>query len=131
MIHRLILPVLLALGSILQGANTKPDALATNGRYKWWAEEKGAFLFDLQTDPYEVINLAADPAEAETLQEMRMHMLDHLHSSQNSRSKRLRHSTTREGIPSRRLLQPSGTARRHPSLCHTSQNSHWSFRVTR
>ncbi len=60
--------------------------MATDGRYKWWVDEKEEYLFDLQTDPYEMINLVAAPAEAETLQEMRMHMLDHLRSSQTNYS---------------------------------------------
>lgn len=60
--------------------------MATDGRYKWWVDEKEEFLFDLQTDPYEMTNLVADPAEAETLQEMRMHMLDHLRSTQTNYS---------------------------------------------
>ena len=60
--------------------------MATDGRYKWWVDEKEEFLFDLQTDPYEMTNLVADPAHAGTVQEMRMHMLDHLRSTQTNYS---------------------------------------------
>ncbi|SKA96759.1 choline-sulfatase [Prosthecobacter debontii] len=56
--------------------------MARDGRYKWWAEEDKEFLFDLDTDPLEMTNLAELPEHRETLQHMREEMLLHLRSSQ-------------------------------------------------
>jgi len=44
------------------------------------------FLYDLDADPYETANLAADPAHLATLQEMREGMLTHLRSTQTNLS---------------------------------------------
>jgi arylsulfatase A-like enzyme len=60
--------------------------MATDGRWKWWVEEKAEFLFDLDADPYEMTNLAADPAHLATLNQMRESMLLHLRSTQTNLS---------------------------------------------
>lgn len=64
------------------GTTAPLRVMARDSRYKWWAEEDKEFLFDLQTDPLEMDNLAAKPEHQATLQTMRQHMLVHLRSTQ-------------------------------------------------
>jgi hypothetical protein len=56
--------------------------MARDARYKWWAEENREYLFDLETDPLEMRNLAARPEHRDTLNQMREKMLTELRSSQ-------------------------------------------------
>ncbi len=86
------------------GSQSPLNMMATDGRWKWWVDDKGEFLFDLDTDPFEMTNLAADPAHLTTLNQMRGSMLLHLRSSQTnlsegykSKVKRLREAEEKQG----------------------------------
>jgi len=68
------------------GTHSPLNMMATDGRWKWWADDKGESLFDLDSDPYEMSNLAADPAHLTKLNEMREGMLLHLRSTQTNLS---------------------------------------------
>ncbi|OYW29260.1 MAG: hypothetical protein B7Z47_05000, partial [Chthoniobacter sp. 12-60-6] len=68
------------------GTRSPLNMMATDGRWKWWVEEKGEFLFDLDSDAYEMSNLAADPAHLTRLNQMRGGMLLHLRSTQTNLS---------------------------------------------
>jgi arylsulfatase A-like enzyme len=56
--------------------------MAREARFKYWADEKGEHLFDLQNDPLEMRNLAGVPENRETLNRMRERLLSHLRSTQ-------------------------------------------------
>jgi len=56
--------------------------MARDASYKWWADERREYLFDLKEDPWELENLAEDPAHRDTLHRMRQHMLDQLRATQ-------------------------------------------------
>jgi arylsulfatase A-like enzyme len=86
------------------GSQPPLSMMATDGRWKWWVDDKGEFLFDLDTDPYEMTNLAADPAHLTTLNQMRESMLLQLRSTQTnlsegykSKVKRLREAEEKQG----------------------------------
>ncbi len=71
--------------------------MARNARYKYWADEASEYLFDLEKDPYEQQDLAAQPEHAATLNLLRRQLLEHLRSTQvnfaqgyKSKVKRLR-----------------------------------------
>ena len=68
------------------GTRAPLNMMATDGHWKWWVDEKGEFLFDLDTDPFEMTNLAADPTHLATLNQMRESMLLQLRSSQTNLS---------------------------------------------
>ncbi|MBI5686857.1 MAG: sulfatase-like hydrolase/transferase [Verrucomicrobia bacterium] len=70
----------LAVSEIGRGASL--HLMARDARYKWWVDEKRELLFDLDSDPLEMRNLAVDPAHREALARMRGEMLLHLRSTQ-------------------------------------------------
>jgi arylsulfatase A-like enzyme len=86
------------------GSQPPLNMMATDGRWKWWVDDKGEFLFDLDSDPFEMTNLSADPAHLATLNQMRESMLTHLRSTQTnlsegykSKVQRLREAEGQEG----------------------------------
>jgi choline-sulfatase len=56
--------------------------MARDLRYKWWAEDEKEFLFDIESDPFEMHDLAAEPEYRETLRRMHEKMLMCLRSTQ-------------------------------------------------
>ena len=64
------------------GAITPLNMMARDARYKWWAEGDREYLFDLESDPLEMNNLAGEPAQRETLSRMRAKMLTELRTLQ-------------------------------------------------
>lgn len=68
------------------GKQAPLNMMATDGRWKWWVDEKGEYLFDLDADPFEMTTLAADPAHLTRLNQMREGMLLHLRSTQTNLS---------------------------------------------
>ena len=63
--------------------NTAPlRMMACDARYKYWADEEREYLFDLETDPLEMHDLAADATQSETLNRMRARLLTQLRSTQ-------------------------------------------------
>ena len=56
--------------------------MAREARFKYWADEKGEHLFDLQNDPLEMRDLVGAPEHRETLNRMRERLLTHLRSTQ-------------------------------------------------
>jgi len=56
--------------------------MVRDARYKWWVEGKQEALFDLESDPLEMRNLADSAGHAATLQRMRSEMLLHLRTAQ-------------------------------------------------
>ena len=56
--------------------------MARDERYKYWADEKSEFLFDLQTDPWDQTNLATSAGHQAQLGLMREKLLLHLRSTQ-------------------------------------------------
>jgi arylsulfatase A-like enzyme len=77
--------------------------MARDERYKYWADETSEFLFDLETDPLEMTNLAESAAHHATLNQMREKLLLHLRSTQvnlaagsKSKVQRLREAETKK-----------------------------------
>jgi arylsulfatase A-like enzyme len=56
--------------------------MARDARYKWCADEQREYLYDLRDDPWEMKNLANDPAHRDLLHQMREKMLTHLRRTQ-------------------------------------------------
>jgi len=84
--------------AISEIGNTPPlNLMARDSRYKWWVDQRGEFLYDMENDPYEMHNLAGDPTQKEALEKMRARMLADLRTTQvnlaegyQSKVKRLR-----------------------------------------
>jgi arylsulfatase A-like enzyme len=69
-----------AIGEI---GNTAPlRIMARDERYKYWADEEREYLFDLESDPFEMHDLASAPEHRETLNRLRALLLTHLRSTQ-------------------------------------------------
>ncbi len=64
----------------VDGQNPKPEGrMLRNAQYKYWIYDEGKereSLFDLKSDPGEMINLINDPKHAKALQECRSQLLD-------------------------------------------------------
>ncbi len=60
--------------------------MATDGRFKWWRDGSQECLFDLENDPFEMADLAADSAHQATLSRMTRLALDHVLQSQTNLS---------------------------------------------
>ena len=78
--------------------------MARDERFKYWADEKREYLFDLESDPLEMDDLAAKPEHRETLGAMREKLLIHLRSSQvnaaagyKNKVQRLREAEAKKG----------------------------------
>ncbi len=56
--------------------------MARDERFKYWADEKREYLFDLENDPLEQHDLAVQPEHRDTLHLMREKLLTHLRSTQ-------------------------------------------------
>jgi arylsulfatase A-like enzyme len=56
--------------------------MATDSRFKYWTDEVGEALFDLQQDSFEMNDLAADPKHLADLNTMRHRLLEHLRFTQ-------------------------------------------------
>jgi arylsulfatase A-like enzyme len=67
------------------GKQAPLDIMARDSRYKWWAQDDNEYLFDLETDPLELHNLAASSEHQEIADRMRHKLLDHLRSTQVNR----------------------------------------------
>ena len=68
------------------GSKSPLRMMICDGRHKWWADDRGEALFDLDADPLEMTNLAADPDRQPLLHRMRERMLTHLRSTQVNHS---------------------------------------------
>lgn len=94
------------------GTHSPLNMMASDGRWKWWADEKGEFLFDLDADPYEMTNLAADPTHLAKLHELRQGMLTHLRSTQTNLSEGYKPKVQRmreaEGLPTKGKKKAAG-----------------------
>lgn len=80
--------------------------MARDDRYKYWADETSEFLFDLETDPLELTNLATSAGHAAELGMMREKLLLHLRSTQvnhaagaKSKVQRLREAEAKKNAP--------------------------------
>lgn len=89
------------------GTKAPLDVMVRDSQFKYWADETKEYLFDLQADPLELQDLAADPQHQLTLGEMRGKLLLHLRSTQLNLSegyvgkvRRLRNEEAAKGLPS-------------------------------
>jgi arylsulfatase A-like enzyme len=80
--------------------------MARDERFKYWADEEREYLFDLETDPLEMHDLASDPQHRETKNQMREKLLTHLRSTQvnaaagyKSKVQRLREAEAKKKNP--------------------------------
>lgn len=64
------------------GTQSPLHLMVRNERYKWFAETKQEYLFDLQNDPFETNNLAALPEHRETAHLMQGELLNYLRSTE-------------------------------------------------
>jgi arylsulfatase A-like enzyme len=71
------------------------NVMVTDGRYKWWLDEKEEFLFDLTEDPFEMKNLAAEGGAIEVRLRMQRLLIDHLRGSQTNLSEGYRSKVQR------------------------------------
>lgn len=58
--------------------------MARDDRFKYWADEKKEYLFDLQNDPLEMRDLSTVPEQRETLNAMRSKLLMQLRTTQTN-----------------------------------------------
>jgi choline-sulfatase len=58
------------------------DIMARGERYKYWMQDDDEYLFDMQTDPLEMTNLAKSEKHRETLHRMRKELLVFWRSTQ-------------------------------------------------
>ena len=58
------------------------DIMARNARYKWWAQGDDEYLFDLENDPLELLNLAHAESHRDAANTIRQQLLTHLRSTQ-------------------------------------------------
>ncbi len=71
-----------AISEISGGGAGVSRMMVRDLRYKYWVDERGETLFDLDGDPLEQRNLAADPAHEAVLHSMREKLLTHLRGTQ-------------------------------------------------
>lgn len=71
------------------------NVMVTDGRYKWWLDEKEEFLFDLTEDPFEMKNLAEENGAIEVRLRMQRLLIDHLRESQTNLSEGYRSKVQR------------------------------------
>jgi len=58
--------------------------MARDARFKYWADEQREYLYDLESDPLEMRDLAGVSEHGETLNRMRASLLTHLRSTQTN-----------------------------------------------
>jgi arylsulfatase A-like enzyme len=64
------------------GQKAPLDIMARDARYKWWAQDDREFLFDLDSDPLEMRNLADSSEHQAIADRMRTQLITHLRNTQ-------------------------------------------------